>query len=116
MSITAPDQTVIERTGDIKDTQAVRRYAVAFLRNEQDADLKALGVAFDNFYLESSLYTEGRVERAVKAISDSGYTYEADGALWLKTTDPAFADFHDDKDRVMRKKVGHLTYFVADVA
>ena len=116
MRITAPDQTVIEGTGDINDTQAVRRYAVAFLRNEQDADLKALGVAFDNFYLESSLYTEGRVERAVKAIIDSGYTYEADGALWLKTTDPAFADFHDDKDRVMRKKDGHYTYFVPDVA
>lgn len=116
MRITAPDQTVIESTGDINDTQAVRRYAVAFLRNEQDADLKALGVAFDNFYLESSLYTEGRVERAVKALIDSGYTYEADGALWLKTTDPAFADFHDDKDRVMRKKDGHYTYFVPDVA
>lgn len=116
MRITAPDQTVIESTGDINDTQAVRCYAVAFLRNEQDADLKALGVAFDNFYLESSLYTEGRVERAVKAIIDSGYTYEADGALWLKTTDPAFADFHDDKDRVMRKKDGHYTYFVPDVA
>lgn len=116
MRITAPDQTVIESTGDINDTQAVRRYAVAFLRNEQDADLKALGVAFDNFYLESSLYTEGRVEKAVKAIIDSGYTYEADGALWLKTTDPAFADFHDDKDRVMRKKDGHYTYFVPDVA
>lgn len=116
MRITAPDQTVIESTDDINDTQAVRRYAVAFLRNEQDADLKALGVAFDNFYLESSLYTEGRVERAVKAIIDSGYTYEADGALWLKTTDPAFADFHDDKDRVMRKKDGHYTYFVPDVA
>lgn len=116
MRITAPDQTVIESTGDINDTQAVRRYAVAFLRNEQDVDLKALGVAFDNFYLESSLYTEGRVERAVKAIIDSGYTYEADGALWLKTTDPAFADFHDDKDRVMRKKDGHYTYFVPDVA
>ena len=116
MRITAPDQTVIESTGDINDTQAVRRYAVAFLRNEQDADLKALGVAFDNFYLESSLYTEGRVERAVKAIIDSGYTYEADGALWLKTTDPAYADFHDDKDRVMRKKDGHYTYFVPDVA
>lgn len=116
MRITAPDQTVIESTGDINGTQAVRRYAVAFLRNEQDADLKALGVAFDNFYLESSLYTEGRVERAVKAIIDSGYTYEADGALWLKTTDPAFADFHDDKDRVMRKKDGHYTYFVPDVA
>lgn len=116
MRITAPDQTVIESTGDINDTQAVRRYAVAFLRNEQDADLKALGVAFDNFYLESSLYTEGRVERTVAAIIDSGYTYEADGALWLKTTDPAFADFHDDKDRVMRKKDGHYTYFVPDVA
>ena len=116
MRITLPDQTVIESTGDINDTRAVRRYAVAFLRNEQDADLKALGVGFDNFYLESSLYTEGRVERTVAAIIDSGYTYEADGAPWIKTTASAFADFHDDKDRVMRKKDGHYTYFVPDVA
>lgn len=115
-ALTTVTGEVVESNGNIEDTQAVRRYSVAYLRNEQDSDLKALGVAFDNFYLESSLYTTGRVNRAVQAMIDSGNTYEADGALWLRTTADAFKDFHDDKDRVMRKKDGHFTYFVPDVA
>jgi arginyl-tRNA synthetase len=86
------------------------------LRNEQDFDLKTLDVGFDNFYLESSLYTDGRVNSAVQAMQQSGHTYEADGALWLKTSDEAFKDFKDDKDRVMRKQDGYYTYFVPDVA
>lgn len=113
--ITTAGET-IESTGDTNDLDLVRRYSVAYLRNEQDADLKQLGVAFDNFYLESSLYTDGRVAKAVEAIVKAGYTYEADGALWLRTTDEAFKDFKDDKDRVMRKKDGYYTYFVPDVA
>ncbi len=114
--VTTTTGEVIESTGDIEDLDAIRRYAVAYLRNEQDADLKQLGVAFDNFYLESSLYTDGRVQKAVDAIREAGYTYEADGALWLRTTDPDFKEFKDDKDRVMRKKDGYYTYFVPDVA
>ena len=114
--ITTTAGNVVTPSGDTDDDQGIRRYSVAYLRNEQDSDLKALGVAFDNFYLESSLYTDGRVERAVEAIKKAGYTYEADGALWLRTTDPAFAYFKDDKDRVMKKKDGHYTYFVPDVA
>ncbi len=106
----------IESDGDIENQEAIRRYSVAYLRNEQDADLKKLGVAFDNFYLESSLYTSGRVEKTVNALIESGYTYEADNALWLRTTDEAFKDFKDDKDRVMRKQDGYFTYFVPDVA
>lgn len=109
---------VIESTGDFNDTDLVRRYSVAYLRNEQDDDLAALGVRFDNFNLESSLYTSGRVEAAVKAMIDSGRTYEAENALWLKTT--SFEDLghgiKDDKDRVMRKADGTYTYFVPDVA
>ena len=84
---------------------------MAYLRREQDADLEAFGVRFDNYYLESSLYTEGRVGDAVKALVSAGKTYEKDGALWLKTT-----DYGDDKDRVMRKTDGSYTYFVPDVA
>lgn len=106
----------ITSDADTDDLEAIRKYAVAYLRNEQDADLKQLGVAFDNFYLESSLYTTGRVEKAVEAMRASGKTYEADGALWLRTTDEAFVEFKDDKDRVMRKSDGHYTYFVPDVA
>jgi arginyl-tRNA synthetase len=78
--------------------------------------MKALDVTMDNFYLESSLYTDGRVEAAVRAMTEAGCTYESDGALWLRTTDPRFAEFKDDKDRVMRKKDGYYTYFVPDVA
>lgn len=113
--VTTSGETIAS-DGDIDNLEAIRRYSVAYLRNEQDADLKKLGVAFDNFYLESSLYTSGRVEKTVQALIDSGYTYEADNALWLRTTDEAFKEFKDDKDRVMRKQDGYYTYFVPDVA
>ena len=94
-----------------KNLDAVRRFAVAYLRGEQDADLRAFGVAFDSYYLESSLYTDGKVEEAVKLLAAAGKTYESEGALWLRTT-----EFGDDKDRVMRKSDGAYTYFVPDVA
>ena len=96
---------------DVKDLDAIRRHAVACLRKEQDADLQAFGVKFDVYYLESSLYTEGKVEKTVKALTASGKTYDKDGALWLRTT-----DYGDDKDRVVRKSDGSYTYFVPDVA
>jgi arginyl-tRNA synthetase len=96
---------------DAGDLAAVRRFAVAALRREQDEDLRAFGVKFDTYYLESSLYTDGKVEAAVSALVASGKTYEQDGALWLRTT-----DYGDDKDRVMRKSDGSHTYFVPDVA
>ena len=101
----------VTASGDVNDLDAIRRFAVAYLRNEQDMDLKAFGVRFDNYYLESSLYSEGRVEATVNALKASGETYEDGGALWLKTT-----DYGDDKDRVMRKSDGAYTYFVPDVA
>jgi arginyl-tRNA synthetase len=90
---------------------AIRQHAVAYLRREQDTDLQAFGVKFDVYYLESSLYTEGKVDKTVKALTASGKTYEKDGALWLRTT-----DYGDDKDRVVRKSDGGYTYFVPDVA
>ena len=96
---------------DVSDLDAIRRHAVAYLRKEQDADLQAFGVKFDVYYLESSLYTEGKVDKTVKALTASGKTYEKDGALWLRTT-----DYGDDKDRVVRKSDGSYTYFVPDVA
>jgi arginyl-tRNA synthetase len=101
----------IEASGDAADIDSIRRFAVAYLRREQDLDLSAFGVAFDNYYLESSLYTDGRVERTVAALVAAGKTYEQDGALWLRTT-----DYGDDKDRVMKKSDGTYTYFVPDVA
>jgi arginyl-tRNA synthetase len=93
------------------DLEALRRFAVQELRKEQDRDLQAFGVDFDTYYLESSLYTDGRVEATVRALIAAGHTFEQDGALWLRTT-----DFGDDKDRVMRKRDGTYTYFVPDVA
>jgi arginyl-tRNA synthetase len=98
-------------TGDVNDLEGLREFAVAYLRHEQDLDLQAFGVRFDHYYLESSLYSDGRVEKTVQALIDAGKTYEQEGALWLRTTDEG-----DDKDRVMRKSDGSYTYFVPDVA
>ncbi|MEO5902668.1 MAG: arginine--tRNA ligase [Gemmatimonadaceae bacterium] len=100
-----------EGSGDSSDSNAVREFAVAALRKEQDLDLQAFGVKFDTYFLESSLYGDGRVESVVKALNTKDMTYESDGALWLKTS-----QFGDDKDRVMRKRDGTYTYFVPDVA
>jgi arginyl-tRNA synthetase len=98
-------------SGEVDDLDGMRQFAVAYLRHEQDLDLKAFEVKFDNYYLESSLYTEGHVEATVQSLIAHGKTYEQDGALWLKST-----DYGDDKDRVMRKGDGTYTYFVPDVA
>lgn len=105
------DDREVTAAADPDNREAIRDFAVAYLRHEQDLDLKAFGVEFDVFFLESSLYTEGKVEATVQQLIDNGYTYEKDGALWLKTT-----EFGDDKDRVMRKKDGNYTYFLPDVA
>lgn len=113
-TIRTRDGREITASGDVEDVDSIRAFSVGYLKNEQDSDLNALGVSFDNFYLESSLYSDGLVERAVNALIASGHTYEQDGALWLRTTD--FKEFGDDKDRVMRKQDGHYTYFVPDVA
>jgi len=105
------DDREVTATGDIEDLEAIRQFAVAYLRHEQDLDLRAFQVRFDHYYLESSLYTSGRVAATVQKLVDAGKTYEQDGALWLKST-----DYGDDKDRVMRKSDGGYTYFVPDVA
>lgn len=109
-SVHADDQQVTA-AGDPDDLDAIRRFSVAWLRREQDQDLKAFDVGFDNYFLESSLYQQGKVDETVKTLIANGHTYEQDGALWLRTT-----DFGDDKDRVMRKTDGSYTYFVPDVA
>ncbi|NNC54474.1 MAG: arginine--tRNA ligase, partial [Pseudomonadales bacterium] len=101
----------IKAAADPQDIDAIRNYAVAYLREEQDRDLRAFGVHFDVFSLESALYSEGKVDSVVAQLVERGHCYEKDGALWLRTT-----DFGDDKDRVMRKSDGGYTYFVPDVA
>ena len=105
------DDREFTASGDVNDVDGMREFAVAYLRYEQDLDLKAFDVKFDNYYLESSLYTSGKVADAVGRLQAAGKTYEQDGALWLKST-----DYGDDKDRVMKKTDGTYTYFVPDVA
>ena len=120
------DDRSFSASGDVDDLDDIRQFAVAYLRREQDLDLQAFGVRFDHYFLESSLYTSGRVDAAVQRLVAGGSTYEKDGALWLRST-----DYGDDKDRVMRKSApagtgtsaagaaanaGGYTYFVPDVA
>ncbi|PCE25863.1 arginine--tRNA ligase [Paraburkholderia acidicola] len=110
-TVAAKDGEPVKGAGDIENLDAIRRFAVAYLRHEQDMDLQAFGVIFDQYFLESSLYTQGLVEKTVNTLVAAGKTYEQEGALWLRTTDDG-----DDKDRVMRKTDGTYTYFVPDVA
>ncbi len=105
------DDREFTASGDADDLDSIRQFAVAYLRHEQDLDLQAFGVRFQHYFLESSLYREGKVEDTVARLVAAGKTYESEGALWLKTT-----DYGDDKDRVMRKGDGSYTYFVPDVA
>jgi arginyl-tRNA synthetase len=105
------DDRRVTASGDTGDLAAIRDFAVAFLRREQDLDLRAFGVRFDAYFLESGLYSSGRVEQVVARLVAAGKTYEEGGALWLRTT-----EYGDDKDRVMRKSDGSYTYFVPDVA
>jgi arginyl-tRNA synthetase len=110
-TVAASDGVPVTASGDANDLESIRLFAVAYLRREQDLDLQAFGVRFDNYYLESSLYHDGKVDSTVAALTTAGKTYELDGALWLRST-----DYGDDKDRVMRKSDGSFTYFVPDVA
>ena len=105
------DDREFTASGDPDDLDGIRQFAVAYLRHEQDLDLRAFGVKFDHYYLESSLYSSGRVEETVAKLVAAGKTFEEGGALWLRST-----DYGDDKDRVMRKSDGGYTYFVPDVA
>jgi arginyl-tRNA synthetase len=105
------DDREFTASGDVDDLDGIRQFAVAYLRHEQDLDLQAFGLKFDSYFLESSVYQGGQLEKAVERIIASGKTYEQDGALWFKST-----DYGDDKDRVMRKSEGGFTYFVPDVA
>ena len=109
-TVTADDRA-FTASGDVDDLDSIRQFAVAYLRHEQDLDLQAFGVRFDHYFLESSLYSSGRVDDTVKRLVAAGKTFEEGGALWLRTT-----DYGDDKDRVMRKSDATYTYFVPDVA
>ena len=111
MKTVQADDRTFTASGEVDDIESIRNFAVAYLRREQDKDLQAFNLKFDEYYLESSLYTSGRVDQTVGKLVANGKTYEKDGALWLNST-----DYGDDKDRVMRKQDGSYTYFVPDVA
>jgi arginyl-tRNA synthetase len=110
-TVAASDGQPVHADGDISNIDSIRQFAVAYLRKEQDIDLNSFGVQFDCYYLESSLYSDGSVASVVADLASVGKSYEAEGALWLRTTDDG-----DDKDRVMKKSDGSYTYFVPDVA
>ncbi|AFZ83363.1 arginyl-tRNA synthetase [Candidatus Kinetoplastibacterium blastocrithidii TCC012E] len=112
-SVQINESNQVIASGNIDSLSDIKNFAVAYLRREQDLDLKSFGTIFDNYYLESSLYTSGKVSEVVKEIDNNGYSYEKDGAVWLRTTD---LNTGDDKDRVMRKSTGEYTYFLPDVA
>jgi arginyl-tRNA synthetase len=105
----AGDRYVDDDSDEALDT--IRKFAVAQLRDEQDRDLDDFGVHFDHYFLESSLYGDGRVSGTIEALRDTGLVYEKDDATWLRTT-----RFGDQKDRVMVRGNGQPTYFVPDVA
>jgi arginyl-tRNA synthetase len=109
---------VLEESGagfaDLPEEEGVRRaraLALRIQRQEQDRDLADFGVRFDVMSSEQAIYQSGRVERALELLRQRGLTFEAEGALWLRTT-----EFGDDKDRVLRKTDGTFTYLVPDIA
>lgn len=110
-TVEAKNCSPVTGSGNADDLPSIREFAVAYLRNEQDNDLNAFGIHFDNFFLESSLYRDGKVQETVETLTKEGKTFENEGALWLRTT-----EYGDDKDRVMKKTDGTYTYFVPDVA
>jgi arginyl-tRNA synthetase len=109
---------VLEREGKdfagLPESEAisrVRSLIVRMQREEQDRDLAEFGVVFDVVSSEQAAYDSGRLERTLDLLSQRGLTYEREGALWLRTT-----EFGDDKDRVLRKSDGTLTYLAPDIA
>ena len=74
-------------------------------------DLDLYRVSFDHYQSELDLYKDGKVKNTLEALKNSGFTYDLDGALWLRTT-----DFGDDKDRVLIKSDGSYTYLLPDIA
>ena len=105
------DGEIVKANGNPDDIENIKRFSVAFLRNEQNIDLAAFQTTFDVFTLESTFYQNKDVEKVLDLLEKNGFSYQKDDATWLKTT-----NFGDDKDRVMIKSDGSYTYFVPDVA
>ncbi|MEY3471867.1 MAG: hypothetical protein RLY63_542 [Chloroflexota bacterium] len=95
---------------DQNEVAVIGKWASEQIRIGIQSSLAALGVEFDVWRSEGSLYTEGHVERAIEKLRAAGWLEERDGALWFKST-----AFGDDKDRVIKKSTGAYTYFGSDI-
>ena len=89
----------------------VHRFALDAMLADQRDDLGAFGVVYDRWFSEQSLHDSGDIERAMKVLEARGHLLEKDGALWFRST-----AFGDEKDRVVRRENGALTYFASDIA
>lgn len=97
--------------GTPEDLDFFRKEGIAFELDKIKKDLNDYRVHFDVWSSEQKLRDDKEVEKVLERLAEKGYTYEKDGALWFRTT-----DFNDDKDRVLRKQDGSLTYLVPDIA
>jgi arginyl-tRNA synthetase len=111
-------ERVREREGDKylgkEDPETIeffRPLAVMRMIKMIDRSLRDYGVTFDVWSLESALYTEGKVDRAIELLRKRGYLYEKEGAVWFKSS-----EFGDEKDRVVVRSNGENTYFAGDIA
>src|SRR5262245_56000221 len=108
----APDQLVRPRPDEDADARAwaVGKWASDRIRQGIEASLEALGVHFDTWTTEGSLLEGGWIDQAIGRLRDGGHLYELDGATWFRST-----AFGDDKDRVVVRSNGSLTYFAFDI-
>lgn len=101
----------IKDYSDEERLKTFRQLGVDYEMEKLKKDLSDFNVHFDNWFSETSLYENGAIKNTLSKMKELGYTYEADGATWLRTS-----DFKDDKDRVLIKKDGNYTYFTPDTA
>lgn len=93
------------------DENFFKEYGTKELLGNLQSDLKGFNVEFDTWFSEKSLYANNEVQNVIKLLKDRGYTYEKDGAIWLKTS-----TYNDEKDRVIIKSDGTYTYLLPDIA
>jgi arginyl-tRNA synthetase len=93
------------------DWRVVHGFALQAMLADQQDDLAQFGVTYAHWFSEQSLHDSGQVARAVAQLESAGHTYIKDGALWFRST-----TFGDEKDRVIRRENGLLTYFASDIA
>lgn len=101
----------IKDYSDDERLKTFRQLGVDYEMSKLKKDLSDFNTHFDNWFSETSLYEKGEIKEVLAKMNELGYTYEADGATWLRTS-----DFKDDKDRVLIKKDGNYTYFLPDIA